>query len=145
MKRKLDRVLRIRQLLEDLAQMDFARQAAELRSLEVAAAGQRRRALAAQAEAWNVLGSEGTRGWLTGIADAEILAWKGGRLAALAALRRPEREAARGLLLARRLDRRQVEILAAAAARTEQQQQIRREQKAVDDWFQRHTGRGPEE
>jgi hypothetical protein len=146
--RNLQRILRVRRLLEDLAHLELEKKTAEVRRLEQAAAGQRSLALAVRAEGLQILEEQkdsATPEWLMGIADAEILAWKGGRLAALARGRRPDIEAARAELLGRRLDRRQLETLAAEAAEAERQTEVRREQKQADDWFQSraaHAGRG---
>jgi hypothetical protein len=142
--RNLQRILRVRRLLEDLAHLELEKKTAEMRRLETAAAGQRSLALAARTDAMQILEGRkdsATPDWLMGIADAEILAWKGGRLAALARARRPDIEAARAELLGRRLDRRQLESLAAEAAQAELQTEVRREQKQADDWFQSRVAR----
>ena len=136
MKRSLDRVLRVRRLQEGLAELDFAGRQAEMRALEQGAASQRRLARSVRSATWQLLPSEATPGWLLGMSDAEILVWKGDQLAAAAEGRQQLVDAARSALLARRLDRRQLEMLAAAAERNAQREARRREQKAADDWFQ---------
>jgi hypothetical protein len=144
MKRQLDRLLRIRQLLENLSHLELERKTAEVRQLERGAERQRRLALTARSGALARLeraGTEGTPAWLVGMADADILCWKRARLAANAAARRPAMEAARRELLARRLERRQAETLAAAAAAIREKTQRRREQNQVDDWFQGRAAR----
>jgi flagellar biosynthesis chaperone FliJ len=144
MKRPLERLLHIRQLLENLSHLEFERKTAEVRLLEQGAERQRRRALTARSSALAQLespGEDATPAWLVGVADAEILGWKRVRLAARAAARRPALEAARADLLARRLERRQAETLAAAAAAARERKQRRREQSQVDDWFQSRAAR----
>ena len=143
MKHKLDRVLRIRGLLEDLAHFDLEKKTAEMRALEGGAERQRYRAMALRGEAFEVLGSRAagvTTPWLMGIADADIHAWKRDKLAGQADARKPAVEAARAEFFARRLDRRQIEMLVEDDVRAEEKERMRREQKQVDDWFQ--SGRG---
>jgi hypothetical protein len=142
-KHKLDRVLRIRELLEELAHFDLERKTTEARALEAGAEQQRRLALALREEAFEALGlraADVTQPWLMSIADADIHAWKRDKLAGQAEARKPAMEAARAEFLARRLDRRQVEMLVAGDVKAEEKERVRREQKQVDDWFQ--SGRG---
>ena len=146
MKHSLDRVLRIRKLLEDLSRLELEKRAAAKRQLEKGAERQRQLALRARAEALKIAGGcAGEGAWLLGIADADLLAWKGGRLRALAEAGRPAVEAARAEMLARRLDRRQTETLIAAAAAAEDKASQRRAQRQVDDWFQSRRGRRRDE
>ncbi|HEY6448460.1 MAG TPA: hypothetical protein VIY53_18520 [Acidobacteriaceae bacterium] len=144
MKSRLERVVRIRRLLEELAHADLGRQIAEARSLEQSAAAHREGSGAARADAWKLLETGATRSWLLGMADADLLAWKGGQLEALAVGRQPDIEAARQELLSRRIERRQLEILDEAAAQAEARERIRREQKAADDWYQSRAAHGKE-
>jgi flagellar export protein FliJ len=141
-KRRLERVVRIRRLLEELAHADLGRQIAEARALEQSAAAHREGSGAARADAWKLLETAATPSWLLGMSDADLLAWKGGQLEALAVGRQPGIEAARQELLSRRIERRQLEILDEAAARLETREGIRREQKAADDWFQSRAAHG---
>jgi hypothetical protein len=69
------------------------------------------------------------------IADADILGWKGERLGALAAEAERAVGQAREEMLARRLERRQVEALLSVAARAGKKVRTRREQNLTDDWF----------
>lgn len=142
MKSRLERVIRIRRLLEELAHADLGRQIAEARSLEQSAAAHREGSGAARMDAWKLLESGATPSWLLSLSDADLLAWKGGQLEALAAERQPGIEAARQELLSRRIERRQLEILDEAAAQAETRERIRREQKSADDWFQSRASRG---
>jgi hypothetical protein len=144
MKRPLDRLLRIRQLLENLSHLELERRTMEVRQLERESERQSRLALTARSEALELLrggSEERTPAWLMGVADAEILRWKRARLAVQAASRRPAMEAARTELMARRLERRQAETLAAAAAAAREKTRRRREQNQVDDWFQSRAAR----
>jgi hypothetical protein len=145
MRRPLQHLLRIRQLLENLSHLELERRSVEVRQLEQGAERQRRLALTARSEALALLEqekAENTPAWLVGVADADLLRWKRARLAAHAAARRPAMEDARQELLARRLERRQAETLAATAAAARQRKLRRREQNQVDDWFQSRAGRG---
>lgn len=144
MRRNLERVLRIRALFEELSQLELETRTAELRQLESAAERQRRLSLAARLEAHQLLPAAGNakaEAWLTGIADAELLAKKSNRLNAAAQKKKPVAEAAREVFLARRLERRQAETLVTAAAEAENKEQLRRDQKQVDDWFQSRAAR----
>lgn len=143
MKHKLDRVLRIRGLLEDVAHFELEKKTAEVRALEGGAARQRQLAMVLRGEAFAELGSKAagaTLPWLMAIADADIHAWRRDKLAAQAEARKPGMEAARAEFLARRRDRRQVEMLVAGALRAEEKERVRREQKQVDEWFQGRRG-----
>jgi hypothetical protein len=144
MKRKPDRVLRIRALLEDLSRLEFEKKLAGMRFLEMAAERHRRLARSVRADALQTLAgdeSAGRESWLMRIADAEVLGWKEARLQALAEEEQGAVRDARQELLARRLERRQVEALLATAARAEKKGQLRREQNLTDDWFQSGASR----
>jgi flagellar export protein FliJ len=140
MKHPLERVLRLRALLEELSHRELERRATALRRLETAGERQRGLARAARGAGLRRL-TEGEAEWLLEIADAEILTWKGGKLRSLAESRRPEVEAARAAMLERRLERRQVETLVTEAAEAEETAEARREQKRIDDWFQSQVAR----
>jgi hypothetical protein len=144
MKLPLDRLLRIRQLLENLSHLELERRTMEVRQLERVSERQSRLALAARSGALELLEAQsvaGTPAWLMGVADAEILRWKRARVAACTAARRSSLEVARRELLARRIERRQAETLAAAAAAAREKTRRRREQNHVDDWFQSRAAR----
>lgn len=135
MKTGLLRVLRVRQLLEELAGVDLETRSAELRRLEEAADEQHRQAATIRKEALNQrLRGAGFDSRL-GTADAEILAWKSERLRAAAQESRVAVEAAREQMMARRVERRQAEALIAEAAQEEQGEGMRREQHRLDEWF----------
>ncbi|MFY9746213.1 MAG: hypothetical protein WA891_09140 [Acidobacteriaceae bacterium] len=146
MKRKLDRVLRIRALLEDLSRLEFEKKIANMRFLEMAAEQQRHLARSLRADALQMLEEDQSvrrESWPMRIADAEILDWKEARFEALADESQGAVREAREALLARRLERRQVEALLATAAREEKKGQVRREQNLTDDWYQ--SGRSRED
>lgn len=144
MKRTLGRLLHVRALLEDISWLDFERETADMRSLEMAAARQRQSAFRARADALLMLGKSesGYVEWHMRIADAEILSWREAKLDGLAEAKQPAVSKAREELLTRRLERRQVEALLSAAESAEKKEQVRREQNRTDDWFQgRSAGR----
>jgi hypothetical protein len=139
MKRPLHRLLRIRELVEDLALLDFEGKNAAMRALETSAKEQRQMALTLRSDAVrNLAGAPSTEGdaWLMSIADAEIAGWKEARLDALAEAEKPAVERAREELLTRRVERRQAEILRDSTAHAEEKRQILQEQNRTDDWFQ---------
>ena len=142
MRRPLDRLLRIRALLEERSQLEFAKREGEMLRIGKGAERLERMAFAARVDACAALTSEeAADGWLTDIADAEILGWNSGRLGALARARQPAVEEARQELLARRVERRQVESLLSSAAEAEKEEQGRRDQKRLDEWFQNRSAK----
>lgn len=143
MKHRLQRVLRVRAVLEELSRLELEERTAAVQRLERAAEQQQQRADAARAQSLGLLFSEQTDGWQTQIVDAEILAWKRGRLAALALAGQTAREEARQALLARRLDRRQIAALLDAAEEAGARERGRREQHQLDDWFHSRAYRKP--
>jgi hypothetical protein len=139
MKRKLDRILRIRELVEGLSRLDLEGKAAELRNLKMRAESQRRLALETRAAAVRILtDTESTKSqpWQMTIADAKIFDWKDATLRALARAEQSVIDKAREELLERRRERLQVEILHTNAVREDEKCRIRREQNRTDDWFQ---------
>jgi hypothetical protein len=145
MKRQLDRLLRIRGMLEDLSRLDFEGKSAAMRALERGAEKQRQMALGARAETVEEMaaGQPMERGsWRMRLADAEIFGWRKARLEAMAQAAKPGVEQAREELLERRVERRQAEILHEAAVRGEEKQLARQDQNRTDDWFQSRAARG---
>lgn len=147
MRRQLDRLLRIRQSLEHVAQLELQRNAQEIRRVELAAERHGRLALAARSNALASLEAEDVQApeWLLAAADTEMLRWKRARLGKLIATRRPALEAVRGEMLTRRLERRQVETLITANETAREKKQHRREQDLVDDWFRSRAVRNRSE
>jgi len=145
MKRNLYKLLRIRDLFEELSRLDLERKALAVREAEEASVRQEQLARTSRHTAFRLLAdttAETASEWLTEIADAELLKWGRSRLLAIAQARRPAFESAREVLLACRLERLQVETLIAAASQAERVRRERREQRNVDDWFQSRAGRG---
>ena len=140
MKRALKRVLAVRALLEERAQLNLEQRNGEMRRLEMAADRERSEARSVRGAALRQL-TAGVADWLLEIADAEMLAWKSARLREGAEARRPEVEAARTALLDRRVERRQVETLVSEAAAAEARDEARREQGRIDDWYQSRAAR----
>jgi hypothetical protein len=143
MKRKLDRILRIRELVEDLSRLDLEGKAAELRNLKMRAESQRRLALETRAAAVRILtdtDSTKSQPWQMRIADAKIFDWKDAKLQALARAEQSVIDKAREELLERRRERLQVEILHTNAVHEDEKSRIRREQNRTDDWFQSQRG-----
>jgi len=140
MKSGLLRVLRVRQLLEELAGATLRTRTAELRRIEEGAEQHERQAMRTRTEALDQMQrGESADAWL-GMADAEILAWTSQRLRAAARHAKPAVEAAHEQMLARRVEKRQAEALLTDAEQAEQQEALRREQHRLDDWFQTASG-----
>jgi len=143
MKRRLDRLLHIRTLLEDRSRLALETRVAATRALELAARRERQLGDGNGAAALRLLtAGEDTESWLQRIADGEILRWKETRLRAFAEASQAALEEARAVLLAHRLERRQVEALLALARRAEEKEAVRREQTRTDDWFQSGSSAG---
>jgi hypothetical protein len=144
MKRQLYRILRIRELVEDLSRLDFEGKAAGVRHLEMSAEQQAWLALDMRAAAFRILTDKEpatSEAWLMNIADADLFSRKEAKLEALAAAGQPVVDRAHEELLERRRERLQVEILHTNAMREGEKCQIRREQNRTDDWFQSQPGR----
>jgi hypothetical protein len=144
MRRQLYRLLRVREILEDLSHLNFAGKAAEMHDLEVAAEKQRELALSIRSDALFRLTEEEPakrEAWSLKMADAEICSWRKAKLGDLASAHKPSVNRAHEELLARRVDRLQTEILHANAMRAEKRCQDRREQNRTDDWFQSRSVR----
>ncbi len=110
-----------------------------MRALEAAAERQlqiRRSIRASAIEDLTADTEAGREAWLLKSFDSEIAAWKKARIELLAEQARPPLEHAREDLLARRMERRQVEILHAAEVQEEEKRRIRHDQNRTDDWFQ---------
>ncbi|HVT97222.1 MAG TPA: hypothetical protein VHE33_06915 [Acidobacteriaceae bacterium] len=139
MNRSLRRLLRVRELVEDLAELDLETKNAWLRGLEAAAETQRSLARQGRADAVEML-LKGSPLQLESLpmqnADIQIAGMKEARLEALAESARVPVEQARDLLLERRRERRQAEILIDAAVSAEEKNRLRRDQNRTDDWFQ---------
>lgn len=148
MKRPLVRLLRLRELLEDLSRLDFEEKNTALRDLEVASGQQRQTALSVRADAVRTLTRvepATSEVWRMRMADAGISVWKEAKLAALVEAGKPGVNRARDTWLARRMERLQVEILQAVSERREKKVQVRRDQNRTDDWFQSRSARGTRE
>jgi flagellar export protein FliJ len=143
MKRTLERVVRLRALLESLAQAEFRKRSAALQELESAAGEQQRLGHQTRAQAVRELTAAASHaGWRISLADAAILSRRQAGLETLARNARPALSQARHEFLTRRIDRRQAEILEARAARADEKEQLHREQNRLDDWFQSRSARG---
>jgi hypothetical protein len=144
MKRQLQRILHIRELVEDLSRLGFERATAEMRYVELAAEVQNRLSRSARESALQTLVEEASTGlndWLIGIADAEIANWREARLHALSEAGKPAVDRAREEMLTRRQERLQVSALYSSAVRAEEKRQLRLEQNRTDEWFQSQLGR----
>jgi hypothetical protein len=146
MKPPMSRLLRLRQLLEDLSRLDFEEKSAAMCNLEEAARQHRQTAVSLCTEAFGALSvtEPATPGFRSvRMADTGIAVWKEAKLGALVEAGKPAVNRARDALLIRRMERLQVEMLQAAAERAEKRALARREQNRTDDWFQSRPGRGP--
>jgi hypothetical protein len=140
LKKGLQRVIQIRQLLEELAGLDLQTRTAELRHLERRAEEHRRLAAEARKEvAARLLDETAGDSWLE-MADAEIFAWKKKTLDAAAQKLSEEVAVFRERRMIRRTERQQAEFLVSEAAKAEEQERRRLEQQHLDDWYQNLPG-----
>ena len=140
MKKGLQRVLDVRQLLEGLAGLDLQIKSAELRRLEGLAEEHRGRAAEARSKAMGRPLDEAPGGRWLGMADAEIFSWKKERMEAAAQKVSEELVVIRERRMSRRIERQQAETLVLEAEQVEEEERRRREQQRVDDWFQSLPG-----
>lgn len=139
----LERVVRVRSLLEEIAQTRLEEEIAEMQSFENAAEHAKEISLATRTAALSLLAdrSPAIADWFINLSDADILGWKEDRLKALSRAAASDVDLAREELLSRRRDRRQAEILVLNSRREREIKRQRYEQKQVDDWFQRRSAR----
>lgn len=151
MSRQLDRLLRVRRLMEEMSRAEFAGRRMELAELEQRREAARETALALRGEARAVLerserssesqGAEVAPGlWHRYLDDSENSAGQAehwDRAARVAEARAAEAERK---FLEERKKRMQAEILVRERATAERLEQQRREQREIDDWF--GMGRG---
>lgn len=139
MKRRLDQVLRIRELMENLARAALETKTHAVRQLENAAKRENSSALESRREAFTSASDSGPidqGAWRLGLADAEIFARRGERFRIAAEAQKPAVSEAREAMLERRRERKQVETLIAEARRIADEERERRQQQQTDDWFQ---------
>jgi hypothetical protein len=145
------RILRIRSLLEDASRSELEMQVMRTARIEQAIrgeveAGRRQRAqgfaealhargINAPPAAAEVTEMERERRSLAAI-DLELREQRTAQLQALARLQSRKMLSCREDFLARRKERQQVEVLVHAQMRIRKAQEQRREQHALDDWFQ---------
>ena len=138
MSRQLERLLRVRRLMEEMSRAEFAARRAEHAELERRRDAARESSLALRAEARAVLtgGEETVAGvWQRLLADSEQ---SGGQVErwARAAREAGERvEEAERRYLQERRSRMQAEIVVRERAAAERMERERREQREIDDWF----------
>jgi hypothetical protein len=146
MSRPLNRLLRVRRLMEEMSRAEFAARRAEQTELETRREEARGTALALRGEARAAMSPataehDRTPGlWQRYLADSEassvqVEQWD--RVARQAAARADEAERK---YMEERRSRRQAEILVREKTAVERLEQERREQREIDDWF--GMGRG---
>lgn len=142
MKPALGRLLAIRELMEELAHLDLELRSNALRSIEGAADRQRQIRQVLENGVLEDLAGKSSENWRLKRADSDLAHWRMAKLETMAETARPSVERAREELLAKRMERRQVEILQESEEQREEQHQIRRDQNRIDEWFQSRSSAG---
>ena len=138
MSRQLERLLRVRRLMEEMSRAEFAARRMEQAELERRRDAARERSVALRNEARAVLtgGQETVAGvWQRLLADSEQSCGQVERWAQAARQARERVEGAERKYLEERRSRLQAEILVRERAAAERVERERREQREIDDWF----------
>lgn len=133
--RRLDRLLAIRRLGEDLDRRTLALALASVAEVEVALARQETTLVNARLAARRAL-TVGDRGeWLMADAQIEVAGWNRGRLGVLLEMRAGEVPPAMEKFLESRREHEQVRQLVGNAQKAAEIEEGRKAQAASDDWF----------
>lgn len=141
MSRQLERLLRVRRLMEEMSRAEFAARRMEQAELERRRDAARESSLARRSEARAVLAGEAEIGevvpgiWQRLLADSEQSCEMEGRWAGAARQAGTRVEEAERKFLAERRSRMQAEIVVRERAAVERVERERREQREIDDWF----------
>ena len=138
MSRQLERLLRVRRLMEEMSRGEFAARRMEQAELERRRDAARESSLALRAEARAVLagGEETVAGmWQRLLADSEQSSGQVEQWALVARQSGERVEEAERKYLEERRSRMQAEIVVRERAAAERVERERREQREIDDWF----------
>ncbi|MGC8549998.1 MAG: hypothetical protein ACP5M4_09885 [Acidobacteriaceae bacterium] len=139
MSRQLERLLRVRRLMEEMSRAEFTARRLEQAEMERRRDAARESSLALRGDARAVLAGEGadaTQGvWQRLLADSDESEHQGQQWAQAARQSGERVEAAERKYLEERRGRMQAEIVVRERAAVERVERERREQREIDDWF----------
>jgi Leu/Phe-tRNA-protein transferase len=133
--RRLDRLLAIRRLGEDVDRRTLALALASVAEVEAALARQETNLADARLAARSALNAGDRGGWLMADAQTEVAGWNRGRLGVLLEKRATEVPPAMEKFLESRREHEQVKQLVENAQQVEEIEEGRKAQAASDDWF----------
>ncbi len=135
MSKTLSRVLRLRILVEETSRLELEAESQQLRRLELKVEDAVQQAHVSREGAFDGLHRGDAESWLLEEGCCELAEWQGGRLRGLEQEQASRVAALREAFLQRRKETRQVETLLDAYNALLQIEQGRREQAALDEWF----------
>lgn len=139
MSRQLERLLRVRRLMEEMSRAEFAARRMEQAELERRRDAARELSVALRGEARAVLAGEGADAmqglWQRLLADGEQSSGQVERWAQAARQAGKRVDEAERQYLEERRSRMQAEIVVRERAAAERMERERREQREMDDWF----------
>lgn len=142
MSRALKRLMRVRQLMEDMSRAELMQYRAAQNAMQMEVAAEREFSANARLQAWQVLQSKPERelAWHLHIADSERSQQRAERWQQLAQDANSVIEKAQEAYLQERKQRMQVEILLEEQSAARALGENRREQQQVDEWFGMRRG-----
>lgn len=136
MSQSLNRLLRLRKMTEELRESELSREAQKLASIESAidaSNGERRQC---REEAFRAVAETSGEDWLLATGSQELAEWRIQTLTVEGDLQRLRVEEVRARFLECRIEKCQVEKLLEAEDKAKGMQKARRDQAALDDWFE---------
>ncbi len=136
MSQSLARILRLREQGEEICRLDLKREMLKLKEVESAIRASREESRASRREAFCALTRNAGEGWLLAEGSWELAEWKTRSLQPELQQQRQRVEEFRHRFLQCRKEKRQVEQLVEASARAARAEETRRQQSALDAWYE---------
>ena len=135
MKHPLDRLLRLRSLLEDVSRLELEARLQELAQVESALARSEQTIREMREAGFSGIAQDKSEDWLEAQAVSDWTAWEHGVFEKARQRKSSEVNAAKAVYLERRKERSQVESVIEASEAEMAMERSRREQRELDDWF----------
>jgi flagellar export protein FliJ len=135
MRHPLDRLLRLRSLLEDVSRLELEARLQELAQVESALTRSQETSKAMRRRSFLNIAQARREDWLEAEAIGEWVGWEHGSLEKARRRKTVEVGAAKATYLERRKECRQVEGVIEVKAAADAIERGRREQRELDDWF----------
>lgn len=135
MSRSLDRILQLRELSEEIRRVALEREVRMLAEVERAIRASREESRASRCAVFAAIAGEGGEGWLLAEGAWELAEWQIHCLEPRLQAQRQRVEELRQLFLECRKEKRQVERLIETETKAAKTKALRREQIALDDWY----------